>query len=73
MERCHSVFSQFFYKASHKQIVGCVLLEDVALGLTDEQWAVLELLNGELPRCADGRAPAHLSPLDLGPYTYYTG
>jgi hypothetical protein len=42
------------YKPSHKRVVSCIAQEDaVAMDLTDEQWAVLEPLIGELPRRAD--------------------
>src|SRR5258708_13918015 len=33
----------------------CVLQEDTAMDLTDEQWQVLDPLIGEMPRRADGR------------------
>src|SRR5215813_12015791 len=36
-------------------MVSCILEEDAAMDLTDEQWTVLEPLMGELPRRADGR------------------
>jgi transposase len=44
----------FDYKPSHKQVVSC-LREEAVMDLTNEQWAVLDPLIGEMPRRADGR------------------